>query len=100
MRILPQTLREISLDGLRRIDVALEGDWNPTVVTVWSREEGRHGFSAVARSHPTHKPSLELYFENVWLGIHCFRRIDDENAFDEELAIRIIEYVEERCRTS
>jgi len=31
---LPQILNHISLRDLKRIDVALEGDWNPTVATV------------------------------------------------------------------
>ncbi len=92
---LPKILKEISVQGLERIDVGLEGDWSPTVVTVWSRETGLLGFSKVTRSHPRCKPSLELYFENAWVGIQCFKRIDNQNVFNEELAIKVIEYVEE-----
>jgi hypothetical protein len=90
----PDLVKSILLDGILRIDVALEGDWSPTVVTVWSRETGFAGFSKVTQSHRTCKPSLELYFQGVWLGIHCFRRINAENVFNEDFARNIIDYVE------
>lgn len=93
---LPAVLSEISLTGLKRIDVSLEGDWSARVTSVWAREAGFLGFSAVARQHPTHKPSLELYFEDYWVGCHCFRRVHGQNVFDEELARRIIDHVEAR----
>ncbi|NIQ39761.1 MAG: hypothetical protein GTN81_14405 [Proteobacteria bacterium] len=93
-RGLPRILTDLSYEDLARIDVAMEGDWNATVVTVWSRERGLLGFSRVSRSHPTYKPSLELYFEDTWVGIHCFKRIDNQNVFDEELAIKVIASVE------
>ncbi|MCP4660069.1 MAG: hypothetical protein GY856_32100 [bacterium] len=82
------------MTGLQRIDVSLEGDWSALVTSVWTREAGLVGFSAVARRHPTHKPSLELYFEDYWVGCHCFRRVHGENVFDEELARRIIDHIE------
>ncbi len=91
-------IREISLDTIQRIDLALEGDWNPTVVTVWTRDQGELGFAKVTRSHPTNKPSLELYFTDTWLGIHCCTRTAGQNVFDEEFASRIIDYVESKCR--
>lgn len=93
---IPLIVREIPLDGILRVDVALEGDWNRTVATVWTRDGGRSGFSAVARSHPTFKPSLELYLEAAWVGIHCFMRVAGDNVFDEELAAEVLEYVEGR----
>jgi len=95
-RTIPLIIHEISMNTIQRIDVALEGDWSPTVVTVWSREQGLIGFSEVTRSHPEHKPSLELYFKDSWLGIHCFTDIDGQNVFDEEFSTRIIEYVERK----
>ena len=95
---IPLIVREISLDKIQRIDLALEGNWSPTVVTVWSREQGVIGFADAILTHPDNKPSLELYFEDSWLGIHCFNRIDGQNVFDEEFATRIIEYIESRCK--
>jgi hypothetical protein len=92
---LPEILTEISLERLIRIDAGLEGDWSPTVVTVWSSDDGLVGFEAVADRHPVFKPSLELYFDGAWIGVHCFRRVGDENVFDEELARDVIGYVEE-----
>jgi hypothetical protein len=87
---LPKLLEEISLTNLHRIDVALEGDWSSTVVTVWTRKNRFLGF------HEVFKPSVELYFDNSWVGIHCFKRVDNMNVFDKELALRIIDYVETR----
>ena len=46
--------------------------------------------------HEVLKPSVELYFDNSWVGMHCFKRIDNMNVFDKELALRIIDYVEAR----
>ncbi|MFC1534186.1 hypothetical protein ACFL7M_12560 [Thermodesulfobacteriota bacterium] len=91
---IPMIVREISLNGIQRVVAALEGDWNPTMVTVWTCNKGKFGFSKVTRTHSIYKPSLELYFENVWLGIHCFNRINGENVFDEKFALQILEYVE------
>lgn len=87
-------LDDISLHNLKRIDAALEGNWNPTVTTIWTRERGFIGFDSVIRSDSELKPSLELYFENHWIGLHCYREIDQQNVFDEPLAIRIIEYID------
>ena len=96
---IPDLLRHIPLGGILRIDAGLEGDWSPSVATVWSRGAGRQDFSNAIRSHPSHKPSLELYFQGAWLGIHCYNRIDGQNVFDEAFAARIIEYVEERLES-
>jgi len=89
-------LNNFSLDKLTRIDVGMEGDWNPSVVTVWSRERGLLGFARVARRHPIFKPSIELYFEDGWIGLHCYTRIDGQNHFDESKALEIIRMVEKR----
>ena len=93
---LPKLLEEISLTNLHRIDVALEGDWSSTVVTVWTRKDRFQGLSEVRMSHEVFKPSVELYFDNSWVGIHCFKRVDNMNVFDKELVLRIIDYVEAR----
>ena len=92
---LPEIIREISLDTLLRIDVALEGNWSATVVTVWSRDRGSIGCEDVVHTHESFKPSLELYFDGSWLGLHCLTRIGGKNVFDESFATRVIAYVEE-----
>jgi hypothetical protein len=93
-RTLPKVLEEITLTDLNRIDVALEGDWSSTVSTVWKREDRFLGFSGVATSHKVFKPSIELYFGNYWVGIHCFKSLDGKYVFDDQLALAIIDYVE------
>jgi len=95
---IPNLVKSIPLDGILRIDVALEGDWNPSVVTVWSRKAGFNGFSEIIESHPNYKPSLELYFQDMWLGIHCFNRTNGKNVFNKDFASQIIEYVEHKLR--
>ena len=97
---IPLIVREISLVKIQKIVVALEGNWNPTTVTVWSREKGMLGFSNVTRTHSIHRPSLELYFTDAWLGINCFYKIEGKNVFDEEFALKVIEYVERKYRSS
>lgn len=96
----PPVLSEISFTGLRRIVLSLEGDWNARVRPVWTREAGFLGFSGVARQHPEYKPSLELYFEDYWVGCHCFRRVHGQNEFDEEKARQMIDHVEDKLRGS
>lgn len=91
---IPLILEQISLEQIQRIDIALEGDWNRTQVTVWTKDKGLKNFIKVIRSHHEFKPSLELYFEGGWLGLHCFNRIKGKNFFDEKFARQIIAYVE------
>ena len=94
----PGILAGLPLDGLVRIDAALEGDWNGTVTTVWTREKGRLGFHSVAGPHPDYKPSLELYFTGAWVGIHCFVVSNGQNMFDEPFARGIVDYIEYQLR--
>jgi len=68
------------------------------MVTIWTREKGSLGFSAVTKTHSTFKPSIELYFEGTWLGIHCFNRVNGENIFDEEFAVNLLEYLETKLK--
>ncbi len=93
---LPQIIGEISLDAIIRIDVSLEGAWNSNLATIWSRKDGFTGFNGISRSHAVFKPSLELYFDCSWVGIHCFNRKGGHFVFDEELAAAIIDYIENR----
>ena len=95
----PSIISEISLKEIQKVVVGLEGNWNPTVVTIWTRDKGTLGFSKVIRTHANFKPSIELYFEKTWLGIHCYNRINGENIFDEEFAASIIDYIETVCKT-
>jgi len=92
---LPAVIRGISLDGIIRIDLGLEGDWSGSVIPIWSRRDGFVGFDGAVLSHSTHRPSLELYFEGAWVGVHCFTHEDGSNVFDRALADRVIEWVEE-----
>lgn len=89
-------LNGIQLDGILRIDAALEGDWSGTVVTVWRRGENEPDFSQVALEHPEYRPSLELYFEGRWVGGHCFRREGDQNRLDVEKARALVNEVVRR----
>jgi hypothetical protein len=98
--LLPKLLEEISLTNLHRIDVALEGDWSSTLVTMWTIKDRFLEFSEDQMSHEVFKPSVELYFDNSWVGIHCFKRIKNMNVFDKELALEIIDYVEARLLNS
>ena len=86
----------IPLQHIMRIDAGLEGNWSGSVVTVWTRNQGMVGFERVARSHATHKPSLELYFDGTWVGIHCFKTRTGQNVFDEELATELIALIAAR----
>ena len=92
---LPDILKEISLADIIRIDYALEGNWNNTVVTIWSRDKGFIGYPEENLMHNTLKPSIELYFNKLWLGIHCYNRINNKNIFDKEYADIIIKYIED-----
>jgi hypothetical protein len=93
MDLLP-ILSSCNLDELKRIDVGLEGNWSPTVSVAWSRNDGSIALDHPVLEHSTFKPSLELYFDNGWIGFHCFRRIGDMNVLDDELLNRVIQKVE------
>ncbi|MDE1873594.1 MAG: hypothetical protein KGI04_00535 [Candidatus Micrarchaeota archaeon] len=86
-------LRGIPLKGIRRIDAALEGNWNSTVTPIWDRKSGTSGFSKVIKWHKKYKPSIELYFDDYWIGLHCYKKKEGKNVFDEKLALKVIDYV-------
>jgi hypothetical protein len=91
-----ELIARLALDDLVRIDVGLEGDWSPSVATVWTRGHGMSGFDAAPRGHHEHIRSVELIFPEHWVGMRCFVRKADRNAFDERLARTIVELVERR----
>ena len=93
MELLP-LLSACQLDDLLRIDVGLEGDWSTTVRTMWTRADGLLKPAGVVREHAFFKPSLELYFSNGWIGLHCFRRLGSSYVLDEEFLKRVIDRVE------
>ena len=93
---IPEIVKNQSYSGLIRIDVGMEGNWNPTVTTVWERSKGLIGFERVIRKHPEYKPSMELYYKDGWIGVHCYRTEKDQHDFDETLALHIIQYIESR----
>lgn len=93
MKKIPDVLEKIALKDLTRIDAALEGNWNPTVTTVWTKKDGFIGFSKVKKSHGTFKPSIELYFKDSWIGIHCFKQMNNTNVFDEKFAMGILDFI-------
>jgi len=87
-------LSACSLDHLTRIDVGLEGDWSPTVTTVWTRNDGRLGLAEVVREHESFRPSVELYFVGGWIGLHCCNWDGQKHLLDESLVERVISDVE------
>jgi hypothetical protein len=93
---IPDIVKNQSYAELKRIDVGMEGNWNPTVTTVWEREKGLIGFEKVIRNHPEYKPSLELYYKDGWVGVHCYRNEKDQHEFDETLALHIIRHIKSR----
>lgn len=91
---LPKILNEISLKEIKRIDAGLEGDWSPTVLTIWSVTDGLNEFDDSQLRHEIYKPCLELYFEDTWVGIHCYKKENNQNIFDRNFASKVIKYVE------
>ena len=97
---IPSIISAIPLNGIQKVIAALEGDWNRTMVTLWDSKKKLIDFSPVKLVHPTLKPSVELYFEHSWVGIHCFKRIKRKNVFDEKFAKSLLEYIESNCEIS
>jgi hypothetical protein len=95
---LPSILKQVNLDKIQRVDIALEGDWNNTVVTVWNTDEGLIGFDNVIKSHQSLKPSIELYLTDIWIGIHSFKTENNLHIFDEQYASDIIDFIEEKIK--
>lgn len=93
-------LSACDIDDLDRIDVGLEGSWSQSVCTVWTRGGGWIGTQAAVKEHAIFKPSVELYFSNGWIGLHCFRRQGDSNVLDEPHLEQIVSRVEAALRDS
>ena len=87
-------LAACQLDDLTRIDLGLEGDWSESVQVAWTRDAGSQHVNRQRVEHPSFKPSLELYFKDGWIGLHCFRRVGDKNLLDEVLLEELIGLVE------
>lgn len=98
MKQLPDLLHQISWDDILRIDVGLEGNWNPTVVTVWEKGSRNRNYSQVAKPEGKCRPSIELYFPDRWIGIHCYIEDDGKLLFDTDLANQIIDFVESKIK--
>jgi hypothetical protein len=97
-RILPPILFAIPADRIREVHSGLEGDWSPSATVIWRQGQGRTEFGAVVHRHPVHRPSLELYLDDGWIGLPCFLRVDGIHVFDAELAIAILDYLDEAAR--
>lgn len=89
----------LPLGSLDRIDVALEGSWSETVRTVWRPGDAAPDLGSPL-SHPSLVPSLELYWDGAWLGLHCYRRAGELNVLDEELARAMVAAVSDATTTS
>ena len=87
-------LSACKLDDFTRIDVGLEGDWSATVQAAWTRTDGSLNLVEHRLEHEAFKPSLELYFDNGWIGLHCFRRVGGMNVLDVALLKHVIGAVE------
>ena len=83
-----------------RIDVGLEGSWSQSVCTVWNRRDGWLGMTGVTREHSDFKPSVELYFSDGWIGLHCFQRLENSYVLDDSRLEQIVSEVELVLRTS
>ncbi len=68
---IPRLVFDVPLDRIREVHAGLEGDWSQSATVIWSRGRGRTGFGAVADQHASHRPSLELYLEDGWVGLPC-----------------------------
>ncbi len=91
---IPQVVKLLNLSNIKRIDYSMEGDWNANIVVIWERKKGVLDYSGITRSHYIHKPTIELYFENHWVGLHCYKNVEGNNLFDEDYALLIIKYIE------
>jgi len=93
---IPGWLTAVPVGRVTRIDVGLEGNWSETVKQVWSRSTGFTGFEQVARSHAEHRPAIELYLADGWIGIHCYRVEGGQYVLDEAKARSLVDYVASR----
>ncbi len=93
---LPCWLRFVPVERVIRIDVGLEGKWSETVGPVWSQTGGFLGFAQVPRSHSEYRPALELYLDEGWIGLPCFKIHGGRNVLDEVRARKVVDYVESR----
>ena len=97
--ILPAWLPESVLEHVRRIDLGVEGAWSQSVRCVWTREGTAAGTLEGLPAGPGLRPSLELYMDGGWVGVHCARREGGVQVLDADLAREWIRLVAERARS-
>lgn len=94
--LVPEWLHETPLYRIRRIDLGLEFAWNETYATIWTPDDGFLGLGRVPERHPVGRHALELYMDDGWIGIHCFRREGEESVLVREQVAAIMEFVAEQ----
>ena len=94
-----EALLEIALQRFEfvRIDAALEGVWSESVRSLYTPDGGWVGASVDDLSHEDFQPSIELYFDGLWLGRPAFQRRDGINVFDDREAREIAAYLAGRA---
>ncbi len=90
---LRQIFEGLPWSKLRRIDAAFEGDWNATVRTAWSRDSDVVDLPDETWVTDRFQPSIELIFDDTWLGIRCTRSVGGMNVLDVDRAAAIVNYV-------
>ncbi len=100
MEQLWDTIRRLPLARITRVDVALEGDWNATVTTVWTAATGWDTAGSPELQHPELPPAVELYFESSWFGFRCYREKDGVKMLDAAALEQSIELIESTMRLS
>ena len=83
-----------AMEHVVRIDVGLEGAWSESVRPVWDAERGPLPIPSELPGGPGLVPSLELYFDGGWIGIHCYRRVDGAMALDREAVAEWVREIE------
>ena len=87
-------IRKLPLEKVEKIDAGLEANWNATVTTLWTKNDGFLGFDKLEKEHSENKHCVELHFDNgCWFGFLCSDRINDKYVFNEKLVLEIIEMV-------
>ncbi|PTM02348.1 MAG: hypothetical protein DA407_15235 [Bacteroidetes bacterium] len=77
-----------------RQNLLSEGNWNENLKILWTRKDGFLGYDGITEAHETNNPCIELYFDGYFLGIKCFKRIENQNVVDKEMIELIIKYIE------
>ncbi len=93
---IPEIIKIIDLSDIIRIDYALEGDWDNTVQVIWRKGDEKMNLDTIIKMHKKYEPTIEVFFEEYFIGIMCYKKTKEYFEFDKKKAQAIFQHIKKK----